>query len=56
MLLGPNAFRLVALVSVFLSGLELLSDLGIGADVIQHPRRDDPVFMNTAFLIQAGRV
>jgi O-antigen/teichoic acid export membrane protein len=55
MLLGPNAFGLVALVSVFLSGLELLSDLGVGTDVIQHPRGDDPVFMNTAFLIQAGR-
>jgi O-antigen/teichoic acid export membrane protein len=55
MLLGPNAFGLVALVSVFLSGLELLSDLGVGTDVIQHPRGDDPAFMNTAFLIQAGR-
>jgi O-antigen/teichoic acid export membrane protein len=46
---------LVALVSVFLNGLELLSDLGVGTDVIQHPRGDDPAFMNTAFLIQAGR-
>ena len=55
MVLGPNAFGLVALVSVFLSGLELLSDLGVGTDVIQHPRGDDPAFMNTAFLIQAGR-
>ena len=55
MLLGPQAFGLVALVSVFLSGLELLSDLGVGTDVIQHPRGDDPVFMNTAFLVQAGR-
>jgi O-antigen/teichoic acid export membrane protein len=55
MLLGPQAFGLVALVSVFLNGLELLSDLGVGTDVIQHPRGDDPVFMNTAFLIQAGR-
>ena len=55
MLLEPLAFGLVALVSVFLSGLELLSDLGVGTDVIQHPRGDDPVFMNTAFLIQASR-
>jgi O-antigen/teichoic acid export membrane protein len=54
-LLGPQAFGLVALVSVFLSGLEMLSDLGIGLDVIQHPRGDDPRFINTAFLIQAGR-
>jgi O-antigen/teichoic acid export membrane protein len=55
MLLGPQAFGLVALVSVFLSGLEMLSDLGVGTDVIQHPRGDDPLFINTAFLIQAGR-
>src|ERR1700722_4694540 len=54
-LLGPQAFGLVALVSVFLSGLEMLSDLGIGMDVIQHPRGDDPRFINTAFLIQTMR-
>jgi O-antigen/teichoic acid export membrane protein len=55
MLLEPHAFGLVALVSVFLSGLEMLSDLGVSTDVVQHPRGDDPRFMNTAFLIQAGR-
>jgi O-antigen/teichoic acid export membrane protein len=54
-ILVPSAFGLVALVNVFLSGLEMLSDLGIGMDVVQHPRGDDPAFINTAFLIQAGR-
>jgi O-antigen/teichoic acid export membrane protein len=54
-MLVPQAFGLVALVNVFLSGLEMLSDLGIGMDVIQHPRGDDPKFINTAFLIQAIR-
>ncbi len=54
-LLGPQAFGLVALVSVFLSGLEMLSDLGIGMDVIQNPRGEDPRFINTAFLIQTMR-
>jgi len=54
-LLGPSAFGLVALVTVFLGGLEMLCDLGIGIDVVQHPRGDDPRFINTAFLIQAGR-
>lgn len=54
-LLTPQAFGLVALVSVFLSGLDMLSDLGIGTDVVQHFRGDDPVFVNTAFLIQAVR-
>src|SRR5580658_3151267 len=54
-LVAPQAFGLVALVSVFLSGLESLSDLGIGMDVIQHKRGDDPVFINTAFIIQVVR-
>jgi O-antigen/teichoic acid export membrane protein len=55
LLLGPKAFGLVALVNVFLSGLEMLSDLGVGLDVVQHKRGDDLNFINTAFLIQAGR-
>jgi O-antigen/teichoic acid export membrane protein len=54
-MLAPQAFGLVALVNVFLSGLEMLSDLGIGMDVIQHPRGDDPAFINTAYVIQAVR-
>jgi O-antigen/teichoic acid export membrane protein len=54
-LLGPQAFGLVALVNVFLSGLSLFTDLGIGTDVIQHKRGDEAPFVNTAFLIQAVR-
>ncbi len=54
-LLSPQAFGLVALVNVFLTGLDMLSDLGIGVDVIQNARGDDPAFINTAFLIQAAR-
>lgn len=55
LLLGPKEFGLVALVNVFLGGLDMLSDLGIGMDVVQHRRGDDPEFINTAFLIQVGR-
>src|ERR1700722_15249914 len=55
LVLGPKEFGLVALVNVFISGLEMLSDLGVGMDVIQHPRGDDIDFINTAFLLQAGR-
>lgn len=54
-MVAPQAFGLVALVTVYLSGLELLSDLGIGMDVVQHPRGDDPAFINTAFIIQMAR-
>jgi O-antigen/teichoic acid export membrane protein len=54
-LLSPEAFGLVALVTVFLSGLDMLSDLGIGMDVVQHRRGDEPAFLNTAFWIQVSR-
>jgi O-antigen/teichoic acid export membrane protein len=55
LLLDPKAFGLMALVNVFLTGLEVLSDLGIGLDIVQHPRGEDPVFLDTAFIIQVGR-
>ena len=54
-LLGPTAFGLVALVNVFISGLAIISDIGIGTDVIQHRRGDEPEFINTAFLLSAAR-
>ena len=54
-LLSPQAFGMVALTTVFLSGLELLSDFGIGTDVVQHRRGDEPSFINTAFTIQVIR-
>ncbi len=53
--LGPETFGIVGLVGVFLAGLNMFSELGIVANVVQHPRGDDPEFLNTAFTIQAGR-
>ena len=53
--LGPESFGLVGLVGVFIAGLGMFSELGILANVIQHPRGDDPDFLNTAFSIQAAR-
>lgn len=55
LLLDPRAFGLMALVNVFLGGLEVLSDLGIGLDVVQHPRGEEPAFLDTAFLMQMVR-
>jgi len=55
LLLDPKAFGLMALVNVFLTGLEVLSDLGIGMDIVQSPRGEDPIFLDTAFLFQMGR-
>ncbi|MGC4053253.1 MAG: oligosaccharide flippase family protein [Paludibaculum sp.] len=53
--LGPETFGVVGLVGVFLAGLAMFSELGILANVVQHPRGDDPQFLNTAFSIQAVR-
>jgi len=53
--LGPETFGVVGLVGVFLAGLAMFSELGILANVVQHPRGDDPLFLNTAFSIQATR-
>ena len=53
--IGPEAFGLVGLVGVFLSGLNMFSELGLVANIVQHSRGDDPKFLNTAFSIQAGR-
>jgi len=53
--LGPEAFGVVGLVGVFLAGLTMFSELGIVANIVQHPRGDDPEFLNTAFSVQAGR-
>ncbi len=54
-LLTPESFGLVALVNVFLMCLDMFSDLGIEMNVIQHPRGDEPRFLNTAYWIQAAR-
>ncbi|HEY9698243.1 MAG TPA: oligosaccharide flippase family protein [Trichocoleus sp.] len=54
-LLFPDLFGLMSLVYVFISGLLLFSDLGIGTSVIQNKRGDDPDFLNTAWTMQVIR-
>jgi O-antigen/teichoic acid export membrane protein len=54
-LLEPRLFGLMALVYVFITGLHLFSDIGIGMSVIQNKRGDDPAFLNTAWTIQVLR-
>ena len=54
-LLVPEVFGLMALANVFLFGLQMLSDVGIAASVIQNSRGDDPRFVNTAWTLQAVR-
>ena len=54
-LLFPEAFGLMALVTVVLVGLQLVSDTGIGPSIARSPRGDDPAFLNTAWTIQIIR-
>lgn len=54
-LLLPEHFGLMALVNVFLVGLELFSDIGIGPNIIQNSRGNNPRFLNTAWTVQVLR-
>ncbi|MDE4131496.1 oligosaccharide flippase family protein [Phaeobacter sp. QD34_3] len=54
-LLFPEAFGLMALVTVVTVGLSLFSDVGIGPAIAQNARGDDPDFLNTAWTIQVIR-
>jgi len=54
-LLFPEVFGQIALVTVFIQGLHLFSDVGTGPAVVQSPRGDDPVFLDTAWTIQCIR-
>lgn len=54
-LLFPEAFGIMALVTVTLTGLQMLSDTGMNSAIIQSPRGDDSVFLNTAWTLRAGR-
>src|SRR5262245_41661145 len=54
-LLYPEAFAVMLLVNVFIQGLAMFSDIGIGPSIIQSKRGDEPRFLNTAWTIQVGR-
>lgn len=54
-LLFPEAFGLMALISVITVGLMLFSDVGIAPSIAQSKRGDDPAFLNTAWSIQVLR-
>ena len=54
-LLFPEAFGLMALVSVFMMGLQQFSDVGVAPAILQSRRGDERDFLNTAWTIQALR-
>ena len=54
-LFSPEFFGLMTLLTTVLVGLNLFSHIGLGDSVIQSPRGDDPVFLNTAWTLQVLR-
>lgn len=54
-LLMPEAFGLMALVTMLVVGLKLFSDIGIGQSILRSPRGDDPVFLDTAWSLDLVR-
>lgn len=54
-LLAPEYFGLMAIVNVFMIGLAMFSDIGIGLSIIQNERGNDRDFLDTAWTLQVIR-
>lgn len=54
-ILSPEDFGLMALVSSFMIGLVMFSDMGIGPSILQSKRGEDPAFLDTAWTIKVIR-
>jgi len=54
-LLYPEAFGVMALVSVALVGLAMFSDMGVGPAISASPRGDERDFLDTAFTLNVAR-
>lgn len=54
-LLFPEAFGIMALVQVVMTGLSMFSDIGIRASIVQNARGEEPLFLDTAWVMQIGR-
>jgi O-antigen/teichoic acid export membrane protein len=54
-LLVPEMFGVMAIASLVMYGLALISDVGLGPNVVYSKRGNDPLFLNTAWLIQIRR-
>jgi O-antigen/teichoic acid export membrane protein len=54
-LLTPSLFGVMTIVNTFKTGIELVSDIGPGQNIVSSPNADDPKFYNTVFTFQALR-
>ncbi len=54
-ILLPEMFGIMAIASTVMTGLMMISDVGLGPNVIYSRRGSDPAFLNTAWAIQIRR-
>lgn len=54
-LLVPEMFGIMALANVLMTGMQMLSDLGLKQNIVQSRRGNDPVFLNTVWSVQIAR-
>uniref|UniRef100_UPI00261A665C oligosaccharide flippase family protein n=1 Tax=uncultured Roseobacter sp. TaxID=114847 RepID=UPI00261A665C len=54
-ILFPEAFGMMALITVFIGALEMFSDMGIRASIIQSKRGYESNYLNTAWTVQILR-
>lgn len=54
-LLAPALLGTMLLINTLRTGGELLTDIGVGQSIVNHPRGNDPNFYNTAWTIQIIR-
>jgi O-antigen/teichoic acid export membrane protein len=54
-LLAPEHFGVMAIINVFLIGLNMFSDVGIGPNIVQSKHGDDKTYLNTAWTLQLIR-
>jgi O-antigen/teichoic acid export membrane protein len=54
-LITPEIFGAVVIISTLRSGIELVTDVGIGQNIVNSPNGDTSAFRNTAWTIQLAR-
>ena len=54
-MLAPELFGLMTVINTIRVGLELVSDFGVGQNLIYSQNADNPEFYNTAWTLQIGR-
>lgn len=54
-LLMPDAFGIMAIANIFIIGLALFSDVGLGQSVVRSKRSEDSSFTNTVWSLQVAR-